>query len=71
MYTPVNASFTISKWGLRRSKLYWHVFVMDKDANFLHADNKDSDQIAWTAQANLSLRWAHMSGGTLSHVGTH
>ena len=29
MYTPVNPSFTISKWGLRGSKLYRHVFVMD------------------------------------------
>ena len=28
MYTPVNPSFTIQKWGLRRSKLYRHVFVM-------------------------------------------
>ena len=28
MYTPVNPSFTIQKWGLRRSKLYKHVFVM-------------------------------------------
>ena len=28
MYTPVNPSFTIWKWGLRGSKLYRHVFVM-------------------------------------------
>ena len=28
MYTPVNHSFTIEKWGLRGSKLYRHVFVM-------------------------------------------
>ena len=28
-YTPVNPSFTTSKWGLRGSKLYRHVFVMD------------------------------------------
>ena len=28
MYTPVNPSFTIQKWGLRESKLYRHVFVM-------------------------------------------
>ena len=28
MYTPVNPSFTILKWGLRGSKLYRHVFVM-------------------------------------------
>ena len=28
MYTPVNPSFTIQRWGLRGSKLYRHVFVM-------------------------------------------
>ena len=28
MYTPLNPSFTIQKWGLRGSKLYRHVFVM-------------------------------------------
>ena len=28
MYTPVNLSFTILKWGLRGSKLYRYVFVM-------------------------------------------
>ena len=30
MYTPVNPSFTIWKWGLRGSTLYRHVFVMKK-----------------------------------------
>ena len=29
MYTPVNPSFTILKWGLRGSKLYRRVFVMN------------------------------------------
>ena len=28
MYTPVNPSFIIYKWGLWGSKLYKHVFVM-------------------------------------------
>ena len=28
MYTPVNPSFTIKRWGLRGSKLYRYVFVM-------------------------------------------
>ena len=28
MYTPLNPSFTIEKWGLRGSVLYRHVFVM-------------------------------------------
>ena len=32
MYTPVNPSFTIKKWGLRGSKLYRHVFVMTKQS---------------------------------------
>ena len=29
MYTPVNPSFTIYKWGLRVSKLYRYVLVME------------------------------------------
>ena len=33
MYTPVNPSFTIQKWGLRGSKLYSHVFVMQRTDN--------------------------------------
>ena len=28
MYTPVNPSFAIKKWGLKGSKLYRWVFVM-------------------------------------------
>ena len=28
MYTPVNPSFTILKWGLREWKLYRYVFMM-------------------------------------------
>ena len=30
MHTPVNPSFTILKWGLRGSKLYRYVFVMER-----------------------------------------
>ena len=33
MYTPVNPSFTILKWGLMGSKLYRHVFVMRFNVN--------------------------------------
>ena len=29
LYTPVNPSFTILNWGIRGSKLYRHVFVMN------------------------------------------
>ena len=28
LYTPVNPSFTVKKWGLRGSKLHRRVFVM-------------------------------------------
>ena len=31
MHTPVNPSFTILKWGLRESKLYRYVFVMESN----------------------------------------
>ena len=34
MYTPVNPSFTIWKWGLRRSNLYRYVFVMGTALNY-------------------------------------
>ena len=30
MYTPVNPSFTIQKWGLRGSTLYRYVFLMER-----------------------------------------
>ena len=33
IYTPVNPSFTIRKWGLRGSALYRPVFVMSKTTN--------------------------------------
>ena len=33
----------------------------------IHADNEDTDQTA-DAQADLSLRWRHMSEGMFSHV---
>ena len=42
MYTSVNPSFTINKWGLSRSKLYRHVLVM-------------SDLVYTVSQAYLSM----------------
>ena len=42
---------------------------MAMDAKFLHADNEDSDHCA-DAQADLSLRYVHMSEGTFSVVTT-
>ena len=40
-------------------------FWVPKDAKFLRVNNEDADQ---TAQADLSLCWAHMSRGTFSQV---
>ena len=49
MCTPVNPSFTIQKWGLRGSNLYWYMFVMSEPAHdtTYHktcVTKKDSDQ---------------------------
>ena len=41
MYTPVNPSFTIYKWGLRGSKLYRHVFVMKTNRKLRPTDRKN------------------------------
>ena len=47
----------------------WSVFtVRAKDPNFLHADSEDSDQ---TAQADLSLRRAHMQFCWFCHEAAH
>ena len=35
MYSPVNPSFTIRKWGLMGSKVYRHVFVMENGPIFM------------------------------------
>ena len=40
---------------------------MAKDAEVLYGDNKDSDQTV-DVQADLNLRWKHMSEGKFSHV---
>ena len=36
MYTPVNSSFTIQKWGLWRLKLYCYVFMTACNEQILH-----------------------------------
>ena len=41
MYIPVNPSFTIQKWGLRESKLYRRVFVMQ----ITHTRTKMGDSV--------------------------
>ena len=43
---------------------------MAKDATFLHADNENESDCA-DKQADLCLRWAHMSEGTFSHVASY
>ena len=43
MYTPVNPSFTIQKWGLMGSKLYRYVFVMQYFNRRTMADNSYND----------------------------
>ena len=37
IYTPVNPSFTIWKWGLRGSKLYRYVFLMQSKFSKTHS----------------------------------
>ena len=44
MYTPVNPSFTIWKWGLRGSKLYRYVFVIHS----VVSNESVSWQIPWS-----------------------
>ena len=39
MYTPVNPSFTIKKWGLKGSKLIRHGFVMKKFYSIIEVIN--------------------------------
>ena len=41
MYTPVNPSFTIQKWGLKGSKLYRHVFAILLSWNDMHVSRAD------------------------------
>ena len=45
-------------------------FRIAKDAKFLYADNEDWPYCA-EAQADLSLRWAHMSEGAFPHVAVY
>ena len=42
--------------------------LVAKGPSFFHADSKDSDQ---TAQADLSLRWAHMPFCWFCHETAH
>ena len=44
MYTPVNPSFTIEKWGLRGSKLYRH-------DEFLHRTGKVTGKVTESMRA--------------------
>ena len=40
MYTPVNPSFTIYKWGVRGSSLHGHVFVIRFTGCYICARNR-------------------------------
>ena len=50
-----------------KSNSFLSAFCIAKYAKFPHTDNEDSDQ---TSQADLSLRWVHISEGTFSNVAT-
>ena len=92
MYIPVNPSFNIQKWGLRGSKLYRQVFVMDSNRSahprslirvfvvrkkklcilgYPKCAQRRFRSDCANAQADLNLRWAHMSGGAYSDVSAH
>ena len=46
-----------------------HTFFLNSRIQFLYADNKTSDQTAWMRRlADLSLRWAHESKVTFTHI---
>ena len=45
MCTPVNSSFIILKWGLRRSKLYRYVFVVCMPNEYLNQLEQSCSQI--------------------------
>ena len=50
-------------WSESSVGAFWIV----KDAEFPHVDNKDWSDLV-DAQADLSLRWLHISEGTFSQV---
>ena len=58
MYTPVNPSFTIQKWGLRGSKLYRYVFVMHWCLPQVHTSTAFSPS-EWVQILNPSYQVAH------------
>ena len=53
MYTPVNSSFTIWKWGLRGSKLYRYVFAMKSREIFSHVSKNSLH--SWLMRVNILL----------------
>ena len=61
MYTPVNPSFTIQKWGLRGSELYRRVFVVrmlysDKFMDRSMNKSLPSGQVNWHKENNVLLQ---------------
>ena len=56
MYTRVNPSFTIQKWGLRGSTLYRYVFMMNLFDNPLKKTKKYHDYKGWSLVTSLYSR---------------
>ena len=56
MYTPINPSFAIQKWGSRGSKLYRHVFVMNnKQKKTKQKKTKKNNKVKWPLLHNFSM----------------
>ena len=80
VYSVWAVSSVNGKNYLQTSKInirtFWPEFSLGlistaKDANFLHAENEDSDQTARMRRLILSLRQVHISEGMFSDVATH
>ena len=81
-YTPVNPSFTTYKWGLRGSKLYRRVFVMQRICrnwswSTLSANTMLKVNTLWKRHvltppdcADVLKRWSHMSYSHFIFAGT-
>ena len=57
MYTPVNPSFTIQKWGLSGSKVYRRCFVMERDILAISIYYSSSDAILWDQKCMKMHEW--------------
>ena len=63
--------FTVSA-GFQFFSFYMHRNVRKRTLGHVRVFWSESSLDAfWIAKADLSLRWAHLSEGTFSHVATH